>query len=136
MAKKQIKKVRRTKRERKKLRLRKHLVGTDLRPRLCVYKSNLFTSIQVISDESGKTLLSASTKDKEVLDKISDVKLDGLGDSRSTKSAAAAKALGAHVASRLGDLEPKNFVFDRNGFIFHGRIKAVADGLKESGVKI
>ncbi|MBX7138424.1 MAG: 50S ribosomal protein L18 [Oligoflexia bacterium] len=125
------------KRLRKKIRIRKRLSGTEQKPRVSVFRSARHTYAQVISDATGKTMAAASTKDQAVLDAVAKVKTEeGASKSRSPKSVAAAIAVGMVLGARIQEQKIKELVFDRNGFVFHGRIKAVADGLRQSGVKI
>jgi len=120
------KKVKRSDRERRKLRLRKRIRGTEEKPRLCVYRSSKHTYCQLISDATGKTIVSASSRDKEVAEQLND---------KSTKSVDAAKLVGVLAAKRIASKDIKNIVFDRNGFIYHGRVKALADGVREGGLQ-
>lgn len=133
----QSKKVVRTARQKAKLRIRKKISGSDLKPRVSVFKSAKHTYAQVVSDESSKTLLSASTKDADVQAKISAVKADGLpNDSRSTKSVAAARAVGLVLGDKMKAAGMNNIVFDRNGFRYHGRVQGVADGIRAAGMTL
>jgi large subunit ribosomal protein L18 len=100
---------------RRRQRVRKKVLGTDARPRVCVYKSSRHIYAQVISDAKGMTLASASTLSAGLPDEI-----------KSMKGVEAAKRVGLNLA---------NVVFDRNGFLFHGRVKAVADGAREGGLE-
>ena len=126
-----------TPRERRKYRIRSRLTGTSARPRVSVFRSAKYTYAQIISDEEGKTLASGSTKDADVLGKLGDVKIEGSEDpSKSSKSAVAAKGLGVILAEKCAAKGIKEVVFDRNGFLYHGRIKALADGLREGGIAV
>ena len=125
---KESKKVKFTGRERRKLRLRKKIRGTDEKPRVCAFRSGKHIYAQVVSDADGKIIASASTREKSILDKLQ-------GDKVSTKSVPAAKAVGELLASRCKDKSVETVVFDRNGFRYHGRIKALADGAREGGLK-
>ncbi len=101
---------------------RKTMIGTAEKPRLAVYRSLNHVYAQVIDDLEGKTLASASTRDKGMgLDKTGDVN--------------AAKAVGAKVAEKAAAAGVKKVVFDRGGFQYHGRIKALADGAREGGLQ-
>ena len=111
------------KRLNRKKRVRKKIKGTDERPRLCVNKTLKHTSVQLISDTSSKTLLFLSTKNLTA-------------DGKSAKSAESAKLLGQKAGEMVKEKQIENIVFDRNGYLYHGRIKAVADGVRESGLKI
>ena len=101
---------------------RKTMIGTADKPRLAVYRSLNHVYAQVIDDLEGKTLASASTRDKGMgLDKTGDV--------------SAAKAVGAKLAERASAAGISKVVFDRGGFQYHGRIKALADGAREGGLQ-
>ena len=110
-------------RKRRQERVRKRVRGTDTTPRLCVFRSARHIYAQVISDESGKTLLSASTLSEEVR-----------GGDKSKKTDIA-KKVGQLVAKRCLEQQISQVVFDRNGFLYHGRIKALADAAREAGLK-
>lgn len=129
--------VRYTPRERRKLRGRKKCYGSDSVPRLSVFRSNRYTYAQLISDVSGKTLANVSTADEDVVKMIPDlVKEKELeGRSTSNKSAMCARAAGAKLGKIAVDLGVKEVVFDRNGFLFHGRVKELADGARSAGLK-
>lgn len=140
------KKIKLDKRTKVKFKIRRRVSGTDERPRLSVFKSVSHSYAQLISDQTGRTLLSASTLDKEVLEVAKTLKLERpAGDtegaaaesaprSRSAKSVAAARAVGIVLAKRGKDQKVSKVVFDRNGFLYHGRIKAIADGAREGGL--
>jgi large subunit ribosomal protein L18 len=113
-------------RNRAKLRSRKKLLASD-RLRISVFRSSKHTYAQLISDETGKTLAAASTLDTEVTALIKETK-------KSTKSVEAAKAVGTVFAKRVIAANVKDVKFDRNGFVYSGRIKAVADGAREQGL--
>lgn len=104
----------------KKVRLRKKLFGTSERPRLTVFRSARHIYAQLVDDTAGKTLIEASSLT---------AKVEGGKGSR-----AAAKAIGIEIASRAKGKNIKSVVFDRNGFQYHGRIQAVADGAREGGL--
>ncbi|SNR85133.1 50S ribosomal protein L18 [Desulfurobacterium atlanticum] len=109
---------------RKHRRVRKKVFGTSERPRLAVYKSLKHMHAQIIDDTKGITLVSASTVEKEIKEKVK-----GL-----TKTEAA-KVVGQVIAERAKEKGIKAVVFDRGGFIYHGRIKAVAEGAREGGLE-
>jgi len=111
---------------RRQKRVRKSVVGTDARPRVCVFRSNKHIYAQVISDDRGATLAAAST----LLAKSS-------AKDKSTKShgVEAAKQLGLALAKLCKEKNITRVVFDRNGFLFHGQVKAVADGAREGGLE-
>jgi large subunit ribosomal protein L18 len=102
-------------------RVRKHVRGTADRPRLAVYRSNRHISAQVIDDRAGVTLASASTHEAD------------LRDGSSNKDAAA--KVGARLAERAKDAGVSQVVFDRGGFLYHGRVAAVAEGAREAGLE-
>ena len=130
------KKQKRSARERNKFRIRKKIYGSAERPRVSVFKSSKHTYAQVISDEQGKTLASASTLEKEVRDQISVIasSIEGGAKTQSTKSVVAANAVGEVLAKRLQVENIKRVVFDRNGYVYKGRVKAVADGARKGGL--
>lgn len=109
-------------RTRRRIGIRKRIEGTPERPRLRVYRSLNHMYAQVIDDMAGRTLASASTRDK-------DVSVDKTGN------ADAAKAVGAKVAEKAQAAGVSEVVFDRGGFKYHGRIKALADAAREGGLK-
>jgi large subunit ribosomal protein L18 len=111
-------------RKRLHLRIRKKLAGTPARPRLAVFRSQAHIYAQVINDEEGKTLCSAGTTDKDLRAK-----------SKTGANVAAAKAVGALIATRAKEKGIEAVVFDRGGFQYHGRIKALADAAREAGLK-
>jgi len=121
MAKKKTRSVARIRRHR---RVRKHISGTAERPRLNVFRSLSEVYVQVIDDDAGHTLVSASTIDNELRSKM-----DGL-----TKTEQA-KQVGLAVAERAKDKGIKKVVFDRGGYRYIGRIKALADGAREGGLQ-
>ena len=104
--------------------IRKRLTGTPDRPRLAVHRSLKNIYVQVIDDTASKTLFSFSTKDAEFQKKI--------GKAKKTE---AASQLGKFFGPRLKDKGIKKIAFDRSGLPYHGRIKAVADSLRESGIE-
>jgi large subunit ribosomal protein L18 len=113
--------------EKRKLRqgrVRKKVRGTNQMPRLSVYRSLHHIYVQVISDESGQTLASASTTVKEVRE-----------GGASLRNVAAAKAIGKAIADRCREHGISQVVFDRNGFLYHGRVKALADAAREAGLR-
>ena len=125
-----------TGRERRRFRLRRNLLGTDAKPRICVFKSGRHIYAQLISDESHKTLVSASTLDESVKGRISALKEEELkGQSRSTKSMAAAMQVGLVLGERAKEQGLVSAIFDRNGFMYHGRVKSVAEGARKAGLQ-
>ncbi len=130
----QGKKVAATSREKRKLRIRKKVVGTVERPRLSIFRSSKHTYAQVIADDGHKTLASASTLDKDVQAEIAKL---GKGEgvkAGSTKSMLAARAVGIVLANRSKAAKVEKVVFDRNGFLYTGRVKALADAARETGL--
>lgn len=116
------KKSRNETRKKRHLRIRKNVIGTSSTPRLNVYRSNTNIYAQIIDDVRGVTLTSASSIDKELkLEKGSDIE--------------AAKQVGALIAKRALEKKIENVVFDRGGFLFHGRVKALADAARAAGLK-
>jgi large subunit ribosomal protein L18 len=105
-------------------RVRKHLTGTPAKPRLNVFRSLSGIYAQVIDDQSGHTLVSASSIDQEIRVKMKDL-----------KKVEQAKLVGKTVAERAVGKGIKSVVFDRGGFKYSGRIKALADGAREGGLE-
>lgn len=106
-----------SRREKIKYRIRKKITGTTERPRLCIFRSNSEIYAQIIDDVVGKTLVSVSS-------------LKGTG----TKTEKA-KAVGAAIAEKAKAANISSVVFDRNGFLYHGRVKALADAARENGLQ-
>ena len=104
-------------------RIRKQLSGNEARPRLCVFRSNKHIYAQIIDDSNGRTLVAASTLDA-----------DAKGD-KGGGNIAAAKTVGKIVAKRAQDKGIQAVLFDRGGYIYHGRVKALADAAREAGLK-
>lgn len=111
-----------TARKKRHARVRKNISGTQERPRLNVYRSNKHIYAQLIDDVSGVTVASASTKDNEM--KV-----------ESTGNVAAANQVGELIAKRAQDKDYKSVVFDRGGYLYHGRVKALADAAREAGLE-
>lgn len=109
---------------RRKLRVRKKVRGTEERPRLTVYRSLTHIYAQVINDITGQTMAAASTLSKELQ-----------GALKATGNAEAAKAVGELIAQKALERGIKKVVFDRNGFLYHGRIKALADAARQKGLE-
>ena len=112
-----VSKARKDSRENRRIRVRKKVKGTNARPRLSVFRSNRYIYVQVISDESGTTLAAASTVSA------------GKGNLGS------AQQLGRDIAARCQQLSIGEVVFDRGGYKYHGRVRAVADAAREAGLK-
>jgi len=131
----QSKKIASTSRERKKLKIRRKVSGTVERPRLSIFRSSKHTYAQVIADDSRATLASASTLDKEVQAEVAKLSKEAKDSKASTKSVLAARAVGIVLAGRSKEKKVSKVVFDRNGFLYTGRIKALADGAREGGLE-
>lgn len=108
--------------ERRKFQIRKDLAGTPERPRLSVFRSGKHIYAQVIDDLAGKTVASTSSVDKELALKHG-------------ANIAAAKAVGTKIAAKAKAAGVKKVAFDRNGRVYHGRIKALADAAREGGLQ-
>ena len=108
-------------RRRRKKQIRKKLSGTTERPRLSVFRSTKHIYAQLIDDLRGKTLAAASTRDKD--------------HSGPTGNMDGAKSVGAKIAERAKEAGIDGAVFDRNGLLYHGRVKALADAAREGGLK-
>jgi large subunit ribosomal protein L18 len=106
------------------LRIRKKISGKESRPRLAVFRSQAHIYAQIINDEEGRTLCAASSVDKDLRAK-----------SKTGANVAAAKAVGALIATRAKEKGIEAVVFDRGGFQYHGRVKALADAAREAGLK-
>jgi large subunit ribosomal protein L18 len=113
-------------RQRRRWRIRKKVLGTAERPRVCVYKSNLHLHLQAIDDETGAVVAAASTT-------MGDYRGLGLA---STKNIKAAQAVGELLAKRLADRQIKAVIFDRSGYPYHGRVKAVAEALRAAKITV
>ena len=118
MVKKTDRKMERTRRH---IRVRTKISGTAERPRLCIYRSNANLYVQVIDDVAGKTLVSASTLDKEIKTKHANKE--------------AAKELGTLIAKKAIEKNIKKVVFDRGGYIYHGVVKELAEAAREAGLE-
>ena len=108
-------------RTRRKMRVRKKVYGTPERPRMTIFRSNKHTYVQVIDDTTGKTLVTASNLEKElasVKNTVTDV-----------------VKIGQAIGERLKKANIAKIVFDRNGYLFHGVVKAVADGARKAGIE-
>ena len=103
-------------------RIRKDISGTSERPRLNVFRSNANITAQISDDEKGLTLVSASTREKEL-----NIKNGG--------NVEAAKLIGAEIAKRAKKAKIEKVVFDRGGYLYHGRVKALAEAARENGLE-
>lgn len=110
---------------RRKMRIRKRLSGTPDRPRLAVFRSARHIYAQIIDDTKGVTIVSASSLSPEIRDR--------LGECKGKKEVA--KLVGEHIAKRALEKNVKKVAFDRGGYKYHGRVKALADGARETGLE-
>ena len=118
-----VSKERRLARKKRQARVRKKVTGSVERPRLCVFRSSKHIYVQIIEDVTGKTLAAASTAAKGSADSV---KYSG--------NVEAAKLVGKQIAEKALAQDIKQVVFDRNGFLYHGRVKALADAAREAGL--
>jgi large subunit ribosomal protein L18 len=107
-------------RQQRKIRIRKKISGTSAKPRLCVFRSNKHIYAQIINDETGSTIVSSSTRTMS-------------GEHRLTKEIAF--KVGQDIAGKAKDKSIESVVFDRNGFFYHGRVKALAEGARDGGLQ-
>ena len=120
-----VSKVSRSKvREEKHRRMRRHIIGTPERPRMAAFRSNNHMYVQIIDDVAKTTLVSASTLQKDVKEKL-----------EKTNDVAAAAYLGTVIAKKAQEAGIKSVVFDRGGFIYQGKIQALADAAREAGLE-
>lgn len=110
-------------RERRQKRVRRTVKGTPERPRLCVFRSARHIYAQIIDDVSGQTLIAASTVNPGLRDKV-----------KGLKKMEAAKLVGQDIARQAKEKGIEQVVFDRNGFLYHGRVQAVSTGAREAGL--
>jgi large subunit ribosomal protein L18 len=115
-----------TKREKKKIRIRKKIFGTAERPRISVYRSLNQIYAQVIDDTAGKTLFSASSISKEIAEDVKEAK----------GKVAKAALVGELLAKKAKEHGIETAVFDRSGYAYHGRVKAVAEGVRKGGINV
>jgi len=111
-------------RKRIHVRVRKKIRGSGDRPRLNVFRSASHIYAQVIDDDQGRTLASASTVDKEIREQ-----------NRNGGNLAAARVVGSRIAERASRIGIKRVVYDRGGYLFHGRVKALADAARKGGLE-
>ena len=121
MIKKESRNVARLKRH---LRIRSTLSGTAQKPRMCVFRSNKYIYVQIIDDTVGNTLAAASTKEKNMIANL-----------KSTSNIEAAEFLGKEIAKRALEKGIENVVFDRGGYAYHGKVKALAEEARSAGLK-
>lgn len=111
-----------TARRKIRYRIRKKVSGTAAKPRLSVFRSNTDIYAQLINDDQGVTLVSASSREKDIL-------------AQKVNKTEKSKLVGASLARKASELGLSSVVFDRGGYIFHGRVKAVAEGAREGGLQ-
>ena len=116
-------KERREARQKRQVRVRRKVRGSQERPRLCVFRSAKHIYAQIIEDTTGTTLVSVSTVAKSVA-----------GDVKSSGNVDAAKLVGKQIAEQALAKNITQVIFDRNGFLYHGRVKALADAAREAGL--
>lgn len=111
-------------RQKRKIRIRKKIFGTEGRPRLSVFRSAKHIYAQLVVDSTGSTILAASTQSPEIRDELAKL-----------KKSDAARKVGELIGRKAAERSIRKVVFDRNGFLYHGRIKALAEGARESGLE-
>lgn len=116
-------KVKSARRQRIRYNIRQKISGVAAKPRLSIFRSNTDIYAQLIDDVSGATIASASTKDKDI---------KAQKGNKTEKS----KLVGAALARKAVDLGVKEVIFDRGGYLYHGRVKSVADGAREGGLTL
>jgi large subunit ribosomal protein L18 len=104
-----------------KYRIRKKISGVSVKPRLSVFRSNSDIYVQLVDDNNGVTLAAASSREKDI-------------QAQKAPKIEKSKMVGAAIARKAGELGIKTVVFDRGGYIYHGRVKAVAEGAREGGL--
>lgn len=108
-------------RQKIRFRIRRKISGSSAKPRLSVFRSNTDIYVQLIDDVNGITIASASSREKDIA-------------AQKVNKVEKSKLVGAAIARKSNDLGIKDVVFDRSGYLYHGRIKAVADGAREGGL--
>lgn len=109
-------------RERIRFRIRKSVSGTEQRPRLAVFRSNKEIYAQLIDDVNGRTITAASSRDKDI-------------DTAKVNKSEAAKLVGKSIAEKAIKAGVETITFDRGGYLYHGRVKSLAEGAREGGLK-
>ena len=117
--------VGRARRALRQRRVRRRVLGTDAKPRLSVFRSARHIYAQLISDESGRTIAAASTMSAELRDQLAG----------KTGNKDAATRVGELIAKRAGEAGISSVVFDRNGFLYHGRVRSLAEAAREGGLQ-
>ena len=115
-----------TRREKKKIRIKKKIFGTAERPRVSVYRSLNQIYAQVVDDTTGKTLFSASSISKEIAEEVKKAK----------GKVAKAALVGELLAKKAKEQGIETVVFDRSGYAYHGRVKALCEGIRNGGIKV
>ena len=115
-------KVKSQRRQNIRYRIRRKISGLATKPRLSVYRSNVDIYVQLIDDVSGVTLAAASSKDKDIV-------------AQKVNKTEKSKLVGAAIARKANELGIKDVTFDRGGYLYHGRVKSVADGAREGGLQ-
>ncbi|MBC7935420.1 MAG: 50S ribosomal protein L18 [Rhizobacter sp.] len=110
-----------TARQKIRYRIRKKIAGTSSKPRLSVFRSNADIYAQLIDDDNGATIASASSKQKDI-------------SAQKAPKSEKSKMVGEAIAKKAVELGIKQVIFDRSGYIYHGRVKAVAEGAREGGL--
>jgi len=111
-------------RQKRKIRIRKKVFGTEARPRLSVFRSAKHIYAQLVVDSNGSTILAASTVSPEIRKEVATL-----------KKSDAARKVGEFIGRKAVEKNIRKVVFDRNGFLYHGRVKALAEGARESGLE-
>ncbi len=109
-------------RQKIRYRIRKKISGVGVKPRLSIFRSNTDIYAQLINDDNGTTIAAASSKEKDIA-------------AQKGNKVEKSKLVGAAIARKAGELGIKTVVFDRGGYLYHGRVKAVADGAREGGLE-
>ena len=115
-------KVKTQRRQNIRYRVRRKISGDAATPRLSVFRSNTDIYVQIIDDTKGTTLAAASSRDKDIV-------------AQKGNKVEKSKLVGSAIARKAGELGIKAVVFDRGGYLYHGRVKSVADGAREGGLK-
>lgn len=113
-----------TGRVRRHRRVRKRVYGTPERPRLCVFRSLRYVYAQIIDDEAGRTLVAADSREPDLI-----------SDAGSRRNVEAARAVGKALGERAKAAGIEKVVFDRGGYLYHGRVRALAEGARETGLE-
>lgn len=109
-------------RQKIRYRIRKKVAGTTAKPRLAIFRSNADIYAQLIDDQTGTTIAAASSRDKDIA-------------AQKAPKVEKSKLVGAAIARKATELGVKEVLFDRGGYLYHGRVKAVADGAREGGLQ-